>query len=380
MIKKLIRQCSGLLPLLAMSAGAAAGATVGASEPMAWRFAHPEAQILAGVNFRKLAENADGRQIRDQFAAALGAPILDQAERLLLSSVVESSGKRSDVLILSGSFSLAQLRKLAMSEGARMMPYKGLEIAAPAGAAAGDPHLAWITGPGGGTTVLIGTRPAIQAAAERGKAHMESLASVNPLFGRARDLGTKYPVWVSCETVPSGFGPKTLDRYAEDAANGEMDGFDVGIQVGKTAGLHMRIWTTSEAAADEVLKLLQGAVGGPDRFILSPWLSQLQGAIEESTLILGAPMAAGTVAERVGPLLAAFALPVDVKAVPPATDPAFSVRAKVEANVPMTGMPSMNQAVPAVPVYPPVPPPKKLFVRIEGMDDGVRDIPYSAKP
>ena len=91
-------------------------------------------------------------------------------------------------------------------------------------------------------------------------------------------------------------------------------------------------------------------------------------------------MAAGTVAERVGPLLAAFALPVDVKAVPPATDPAFSVRAKVEANVPMTGMPSMNQAVPAAPVYPPVPPPKKLFVRIEGMDDGVRDIPYSAKP
>ena len=52
--------------------------------------------------------------------------MLAQAERLLLSSVEESRGKRSDVLILSGSFSLAQLRKLAMSESARMMPYKGL--------------------------------------------------------------------------------------------------------------------------------------------------------------------------------------------------------------------------------------------------------------
>ncbi|MEO6037749.1 MAG: hypothetical protein ABIQ93_04990, partial [Saprospiraceae bacterium] len=133
MTKKLTVRFRGLLALLALSAGAVLAATLGASEPMAWRFAHPEAQILAGVDFRRLAETADGRQIREQFVSALGAPMLEQAERLLLSSVVESSGKRSDVLILSGSFSLPQLRKLAMSEGARMMPYKGLEIAAPAG-------------------------------------------------------------------------------------------------------------------------------------------------------------------------------------------------------------------------------------------------------
>lgn len=62
MIKKLIS-------LLAVSAVAAAGAPAGTivepSEPMAWRFAHPEAQILAGVDFRKLAETGDGRQIRN---------------------------------------------------------------------------------------------------------------------------------------------------------------------------------------------------------------------------------------------------------------------------------------------------------------------------
>ena len=385
MIKKLIQKFRGLIALLAVSAGVSAGATIGASEPMAWRFAHPEAQILAGVDFRRLAETADGRQIRDQFAAALGAPVLEQAERLLLSSVVEASGKRSDVLILSGSFSLPQLRKMAMGEGARMAPYKGLEIAAPSGAAAGDPHLAWMSGPGGGTTVLIGTRPAIQAAAERSKAQVESLASVNPLFARARDLGAKYPVWVSCETVPLGFGPKALDRFSEEAEGGDlgyMDGFDVGVQVGKTADLNMWIWTTSEATAEAVLKQLQGAVGGQEKFILSSWLPQMQGSIEASTLVLGAPMAAGTVAERVGPMLAAFALPVDVKApVPvPAVDPRLAVRIKVESNVPMTGMAAMSQAAPPlVPAAPP-PPPKKMFVRIEGMDDGVKDIPYTAKP
>jgi hypothetical protein len=378
MTKKLTARFRGLAALLVLSAGAIAAATIGASEPMAWRFAHPEAQILAGIDFRRLAETADGRQIREQFVAALGAPMLEQAERLLLSSVVESTGKRSDVLILSGSFSLPQLRKLAMSEGAKMMPYKGLEIAAPAGAVAGDPHLAWITGPGGGTTVLIGTRPAIQAAAERSKASVESLASVNPLFARARDLGQKFPVWITCETMPQGFGPKSLDRFAEDGDGpdvGQLDGFDIGIQVARTADLNMWIWTTSEATADVILKELQGAVGAQERFVLSSWLAQLKGSIEESTLVLGAPIAAGTVAERVGPMLVAFALPVDLKA--PDARPA--VRVKVEANVPMTGMAAMNQPVPAAVPVPP-PPPKKLFVRIEGMDEGTKDIPYTAKP
>jgi len=389
MIKRLIQKFRGLIALLAVSVAAASGATIGGSEPMAWRFAHPEAQILAGVDFRRLAETADGKQIRDQFVAALGAPILDQTERMLLSSVVESNGKRSDVLVLSGSFSLAQLRKMAMGEGARMMPYKGLEIAAPAGAASGDPHLAWITGPGGGTTVLIGTRPAIQAAAERSKAQVESLAAVNPLYARAHDLGAKYSIWVSCETVPTGFGPKSLDAFVENGSGqdiGQVDGFDVGVKLGKSADLNVRILTSSDAAAEEVLKRLQSGVAGRDSFVLSPWLSQLKGSIEESVLELGAPIAEGTAAERVGPILAAFALPVDVKpqgTTRPAEAP-LAVRVKVESNVPMTGIAAMNQlapapVLPAPPVVPP-PPPKKLFVRIEGMDEGVKDIPYSTKP
>jgi hypothetical protein len=125
MLRRLIRKIRGLVALIALSVSAMEAATIGASEPMAWRFAHPEAQVLAGVDFRRLAETADGKQIRAQFAAALGGPLLDQAERLLMSSVVDSGGKRSDVLILSGSFSLAQLRKMAMQEGAKIPIWPG---------------------------------------------------------------------------------------------------------------------------------------------------------------------------------------------------------------------------------------------------------------
>lgn len=361
----------GLTVLLASALAPLHAATAVTSEPMAWRFAHPEAQILAGVDFRKLAETPDGKQIRDQFTAALGAPLLEQAEHLLLSSVVDASGQRSDVLILSGSFSLARLRQMATREGARMLPYKGLEIAAPAGATAADPHVAWMTGRGGGTTVLIGTRPAIQAAAERSKANVESLASVNPLFARAAEMAPRYAVWVSCDTVPRGFGPKTLDRLLDGEADGagRVEGLDVAVQVGSTTDLRLWVWTSSEAAADSVLKQLQASANAKESFTLASWLPDLKGGLDDSTLVLGATLAAGTGAGRIGPLLATFALPVDVKA--PAA-PAVAIRAKLDANVPMTGAEKVVAAAPAAP--------KKMFVRIEGLEDGSQAIPYAAKP
>lgn len=388
MLRRLIRKIRGLVALIALSASAMVAATIGASEPMAWRFAHPEAQVLAGVDFRRLAETPDGKQIRAQFAAALGGPLLEQAERLLMSSVVDSGGKRSDVLILSGTFSLAQLRRMAMQEGAKMVAYKGLEIAAPAGAKAADPHLAWITGPGGGTTVLIGTRPAIQAAAERSKAQVESLASVNPLFARARDLSGEYPVWVSCDSVPQGFGPKSFDQFAanDQPDAGQLEGFDVGVAVAKSPGVHMWVWTTNEATSVEALKRLQASAGSKERFVLSSWLADLKGGLDGNAMVMAAPLVTGKVASRVGPLLAAFALPVDVKPEEARTEPALAIRAKVESNVPMTGVAKFVAAAAPAAVAPPVAvpprpePPKKLFVRIEGLDEGMKDIPYTAKP
>src|SRR5260221_6064843 len=101
-------------------ATAAPPATLPGSEPAAWRFAHPEAQILAGVDFRRLSETPEGQAIRAQFAATLGSPLVNHAERLLLSSVLDTRGRRSDVVILTGGFELTLLRKMAMAEGARM--------------------------------------------------------------------------------------------------------------------------------------------------------------------------------------------------------------------------------------------------------------------
>jgi len=364
-----------VLAAICLTLAAYGAPTTGAVEPLAWRYAHAEAQILAGVDFRKLAQTPDGAQIRAQFAAALGAQLLDQTERLLLSSVFDSGGKRADVLVLSGTFSLPQLRKLAMQEGAKMVSYKGLEIAAPGGATAADPHLAWITGHGGGTTVLIGTRPAIQAAADRSRAQVTSLGSVNPLFARALDLSPQFPIWVTCDTVPQGIGPKSLDRYLEGdpkAETGPVEGFDIGIRTGADGEANFWVWATDETAAGEVLTQLQAGARTKEQFLLSTWLSQLRSTVEGSTLALGTALPPGAAAAKIGPLLAAFALPVDVKG--SATPTGLEIRAKVAANVPAAPMP-----VPGAPAEAPAPP-KKLFVRIQGLDGGAKDIPYPAKP
>jgi len=361
----------GLVAAIAVGQPMTAAPTLGASEPMAWRFAHPEAQILAGVDFRRLGETVDGRLIRDQFAGALGSALVNQTERLLMSSVVDAGGQRSDIFVLSGSFSLTELRKLAMREGAKMASYKGLEIAAPAGAGPGEPHLAWINGAGGGTTVLVGTRPAIQAAAERSKANVDSLASVNALFERAREMAPHYPIWVSCETVPQGFGPKALDTLlAIETGDGTaVEGFDLAVQTAQTPEVNMWVWTGSQAMAENVLKQLQAPQSGREAFVLSGWLSDMKAGFDESTLVLRAPLGIGLASQRVYPLLAAFALPLETKGV--AVTPAkMAPSAKAAAAVP---------AAPAAPPEPPAPP-KKMVVRIEGLDDGTKEVPYEKKP
>lgn len=354
--------------LILAVAGLSAAVVSGVSEPIAWRYAHAEAQVLAGVNFRLLHASPEGRKLEGQFRAALGAPLVDSAERLLMSSVYEAGGHRTDLLILSGAYALADLRKVAMNERAQVSQYKGLEIAAPPGARAGDPHLAWLTGRGSGTTVLVGTRPAIQAAADRSQAQLDQLASVNPLFARARALGRDSAIWVTCEGMPYGVGPKSLD--AEDI----VDGFDIALRVAPDPVLHLQFTTENDDAADAVLTKLRAGGGGS--FLLSPWLGALEGQIDGGILSLGAALPPDGVAARVAPVLAAFALPIEAKMEPVRpVAPAPEVRAKVAANVPMTGAPAVVQQ-PAAPAAPP----KPLFVKIQGLDGGVRAIPFPAKP
>lgn len=360
---------------LSLTAWAAPATTNTKSEPQAWRFAHADAQILAGVDFRALAATETGRSLRDRFGATLGPALLDQADRMLMSSVLDPKGRRSDIVILSGTFSLANLRKMATTEGAKVVSFKGVEIAAPPGSTAADPHLAWVAGAGDQTTLLIGNRPAIQAAAERARTNrLESLAQGNRLFDRAQELSPTFPVWVSCDTVPAGFAPKAVDALLDnDEENSAVDGMDLGIRAGATADVNLWIWANSEDAADKILGHLTASVGSKDSFVLSPWLQELKGQIEGSTLALGAPVPPADIARRVAPMLAAFALPLSVQAVAPM--PAPAIRAKVEANVPATGLPVVEAAKPAEPP----PPPKKLFVRIEGLDDGAKEIPYATR-
>jgi hypothetical protein len=136
------------------------------------------------------------------------------------------------------------------------------------------------------------------------------------------------------------------------------------------------------------LKRLQASSNGKERFVLSAWLSDLKGGLDGNAMVMAAPLVAGKIASRVGPLLAAFALPVDVKPETVKAEPALAVRAKVESNVPVTGV-AITEVAKTAPSPVPVPPvvavarpepPKKMFVRIEGLDDGMKDIPYTAKP
>ena len=71
-------------------------------EPSAWRFAHPNAQILAGADLFRLGQNPLGEKLRQQFLAAMGPELSRHVQRLLVSTAFAADGSADTVLILSG--------------------------------------------------------------------------------------------------------------------------------------------------------------------------------------------------------------------------------------------------------------------------------------
>jgi hypothetical protein len=338
-----------LFLLLLSAAGLSAAPALPLPLPPAWRLAHPDAQILAGVDFTRLAASKQGAALAARFSAALGADLVARAQSMLLSSSFDAGGRRSDLLVLTGAFELAGLRKLAAAEGAKVASYKGVEIAAPPGASMSDPHLAWIDG----ATLLIGTRPAIVAAADRLRAQVPDLGAVNALFTRGADLSASFPVWVACDTLPQGLGPASLDALLD--AEGGIEGLDLSFSLEESAALNFWLWTGSPDSAQSALASFQSAATDASAtFLLRPFLASLRGSIEGTTLNLGAALPADSASAHIAPLLSSLGLPL------------------------ASASPAQPPAPKPVRTEPPSPP-RPLFVRIQGLESGAVQIPFEKR-
>ncbi|MCP5117119.1 MAG: hypothetical protein GY953_40355, partial [bacterium] len=108
-----------------------------ASMPAVWRYAHPDATALIGIEWNRVLSSPLGQQIQAKitetgFSGTPGLEFLDDVDRIFISSP-GPAGPSSDeqppaVVAVQGRFDLDKLRQMATEKMAASAVYRSVEI------------------------------------------------------------------------------------------------------------------------------------------------------------------------------------------------------------------------------------------------------------
>ncbi len=321
-------------------------------EPSAWRFAHSDAQILAGADLFRLGQNSVGEKLRQQFLAAMGPELSRHVQRLLVSTAFASDESADSVLILSGPLDPGRIKQMAGRGHAVIKTYKGVEVILPPSGSPDEVHFVIVDS----QTALLGTRAGVTSAIDRSRTSSRPLAQRSLLFGRALELANEAEVWVLTDDLPADFAPTAWERLRGT----QTAGLELVLKVGADVGLAVGFKLEEPEVRDAAFKAIEA-----ERFrvrsgsyLLAPWLTKLAAARQSEGLILSGRLSETELLEQFPALAAGLGLPIK----------------------PVEPKPSLELAIlrrkPAEPLPVAIAPPPQLRVRIEGLETGALEIPY----
>jgi hypothetical protein len=105
-----------------------------------WRFVHPHARVIAGLEWRRALDSPLGRELRrefekSEFASLEGLDIMTGLEGVLISSPGQNPVRPGDdapvVIAAEGGFDLNRVRKSVLGSDIAKRTYHGVEMYAP---------------------------------------------------------------------------------------------------------------------------------------------------------------------------------------------------------------------------------------------------------
>jgi hypothetical protein len=318
------------------------------STPSYWRYAPADPVLLVGLDWRQAAQS----NMSGLIPGGIGklSANFDFAEEIANVLVAAEpgikAGKGRFLAIVSGKFNETRLRGMAAAEGVKPTRYRGADLYSSAGT-----DVAIL----GGNVLLAGDTASVRASLDRGAAAKPRESAI---WRRAAELSSDYTLWVTLPNLdalpgakpaanPLLSGVKSLDGGIAFHRGMEM-AFDVGTATPETAGALAALMQGAAASqAPSVLRdLAVKADGTRVRFSASLDLAQLETGVK-------AMLAGGAQPQR-----------------------------GLMDWVMRGGQPLQQTA--AVDVRPktsqPVPPPQKRTIRIVGLEEGTREIPYPSNP
>ncbi len=319
------------------------------SMPTYWKYAPPEPAILIGIDWRQTSQSSLSPLVG---GALQGVTNLDFAEEIgsLLVAVEPGAGNSHFLATVTGRFNLTKLRHMAAAEGARTGRYRGAEFFSAGGTdvAVLDAH-----------NLLVGDTKSVRAAIDRGNT---AVPRESPLWRRAAELSSTYSIWFASSSLQAM-------QPAQSPLLAEVRSIDGGIALQRGFEMVFDLVASSDEAAQTLAGALEtalhaGVSGSPVSQLFRPATIQTIGSsvrlsasidVAQMETSLKSMLAAGPSGRRgLMDWIVSGSQPVQMAAAP-AAPPVRPVRLEPKATAP---------------------PPQKKVIRIIGLEDGTREIPF----
>jgi hypothetical protein len=335
----------------------------GQSDPALWRFVYPDAKALISVDWARIRQSPAGAMIREKWLTAdtvagiPGTELLNDIDRILISSPGPNSpddSAESPILVaIRGHFDAARVRQVFTRLGAKPQSYNSFQVYRPRGKVDSQ-ETAWVLFDG--ETILYGDAPSVFAALDRNQfvpVAPQSSPVPGSLIARADEMQANYEVWAIMDAteILSSDRIAALFRGGEWAT--EAQGFEAGVNLraGLAADITVRFSSedTAKRITAELTRLVSMAArdkssGAEVRDIARKLKFTLDGSATKISVRL--------TEQELEKTAEAFA-------------EGYKAAAQLAGN---------TQPVTAAPAKPPSPNPG--VIRIEGLDEGTREIPF----
>jgi hypothetical protein len=326
------------------------------TDPALLRFVPGDAKALISIDWRRVRQSPIGTMIRQKWvdgSAIPGTELLDDIDRVVISSPARNpAGAPAEeapmLIVVGGHFDLAQVRGILTAQGAKPQMFNNVQVYRPQGSSSKDMAFVLLDA----QTILIGDPPSVFASLERTAFPLPS-PDANSLLARAAQLDSTYDAWALMTTPGVLASDRLMAMFTGGELGTEAHGFEMGFSLRSGLTVDTTVTFQSEAAAkrmaSELARLLKLAIkdkmGEPAMVDMEKKLK----VTSEGSLV--------KIAMRM-------------------TQPELDKNAQLFALSHKTPVAPVAAVRPLVIPVPPPAQPAKMVIRIEGLDEGTREIPY----
>jgi hypothetical protein len=369
-----------VLPILAFTVLLLPVVAMGQSDPALWRFVDPNAKALIGIDWARIRTLHAGTMIREQWltagalAAVPGLELLDQVDRVLISSPGKNSADDSSesaiLIAIHGHFDAAKVRQLFTHLGAKPQSYNSFQVYRPQGKHPEGSDLkdtAWVLFDA--ETILFGDAPSIFAALDRNQfvqASTQPTPASGSMLARAAEMDARYELWVILAATEMMSSDRIAALFHGGDWASEVQGLEAGFDLRTGLAADVTVRFSSDAIAKRVtaelthvvnLAVKDKSAGAQAQNIAKKLKFNVDGSAAKVSLRL--------TEQELEESTVAFA--ASRKAAAANAGLTEGVKEKLTSNAPPAPVPVATPAKPGV-------------IRIEGLDEGTREIPYHEPP